>query len=391
MELLIGDALVRWNFITHQDLDAGLALMHLTHLPLGKSLCALNLLSESDLLTCVQVQSMLHDEILSESEADRVMHLCRFNRLSLSQALQKTGLISLSGKRVSLGQLFVESGCLKQADLQKPLQISRKTGLPLGVVLVSCKLIDSRVLDTVLRYQRVRRLNKSVCDFQILKHEIEKVQENSKLETAFDTRLGSLLQAAGIITKTQLAAALEISLMNAKKLGEVLVLVAWIKQKTLEAALALQKAIRSGHTDLKRVAQLLRHVHLSNNTLPEIITKIVPAFIRDLSFGEFLVISGFIEREHLQTVRREYTKTSTPVITNTSATAVEDAKSLTEAICRAGISTQTIMNVALKYWQSARTGLVSLVSAIVLLAEHLINEEQILQPMLVPGDSLAAM
>lgn len=384
MNVLLGALLVRWNFITLNELDAGLSLSQLTNLPLGKSLCALNLLSEEDVRSSVQVQAMLQNAMLSETEADRIMHLCRVKKLSLSQALKMTGLISLSGQTVKLGQLLVDSGCLEQSALVKPLQISRKTCLPLGVVLVSCKLIDSGTLETVLRYQRVQRFNREALDLQTLKHQIAKVQDNSGVDTAADRRLGSVLHAAGIITKTQLNAALEISLTNRKMLGEILIQAAWIKQQTLDAALLLQKAIRTRQTDSESALQLLTHVHNGKIALVELTSRIVPTFIRKLSFAKFLVMSGLIEREQLQAVKRDCTETPASAATSVNDAVREDPIVLRDAICRAGISTISTMGTALKYWQLACTGSIPLVTAIALLAEHLIHEEQMLLQSQVP-------
>ncbi|CAN5741330.1 hypothetical protein BH10CYA1_BH10CYA1_64360 [soil metagenome] len=376
MELLIGNALIRWNFITQRELEAGLSLASLTNLPLGKSLCALNLLSEGDLRTSVQVQSMLRDAILSELEADRVMHLCRVKKLSLSRALSMTGLISLSGQRIRLGQLLIDYGYLNQDELTKALQICQRTGLPLGAVLTSCDLVDASVVDTVLRYQKVQRLTRSSGDLQTLKTEIERIPKNIRIQVEADTRLGSILQAGKIISTTELMAALEISFANQKLLGELLVELNWIKQATLEAALELQKAIRQGQTDVKHAVQILRQVHVRRSTLQDVLEKRLSSFTRDLPFEKFLTISGLVATEQLQTVKNEYAKPAANISTNLISNKIcGDAQCVKDAICKAGISAQSTMNEAIEYWQSVRQGLIPIVRAIALLSNFVINNE----------------
>ncbi len=387
MDLLIGHALMRWNFITQEELDAGLSLANQTTLPLGKSLCALNALSETDLRTCVQMQSMLRDGILSELEADRVMHLCRVKKISLSQALIMTGLISLSGPRTRLGQLLVDCECLKQADLPRLLQICQKTGLPLGVVLVSCNAVDTRVLETVMRFQKLQRKTHNMVDFETLKNEVVKMRGSRKVQAEIDTRLGSLMLNGKILSKSELTAALDIAVVNQKMLGELLVEFAWITETTLEAALELQQALRGGQTDLENAAQILRSVHLTNCNLQEVMNQRTPAYTRNLIFGKFLIISGFIDQNEMETALHDF---STAARANIEpATAIEkitceDPYVIKDVVCRAGLAAQSTVNAAMRYWQSARDGLMPLVKTIVLFADHVLKEEQLVISKLLP-------
>ncbi len=381
MDLLIGHALMRWNFITQPELDAGLSLAAQTRLPLGKSLIALNVMSEINLRTSVLVQSMLRDGILSEHEADCVMKLCRTKNISLNQAFIMTGLISLSAPRTRLGQLLVDCQCLEQNELPRLLQISQKTGLPLGMVLVNCNAVDTRVLDTVIRFQKLQRLTNSMVDLKTLKSEVGKVQGNSMVQSPTDTRLGSLMVTGAIISKSELTAALEIAAVNEKMLGELLLEFAWITPTTLEAALELQKSLRDGETDLENAAQILRSVHLTKSNLQEVISQRTPTYTRNLIFGKFLVIAGFITEPEMKAACSSFVNIAAvnSESSSTNETIIcEDPDLVKDAVCKAGLATQTTVKAAMRYWQSARDGMVPLVKAIVLFADQVLKEEQLL-------------
>ncbi len=383
MDLLIGDALMRWDIIKQQELDAALSLSTETALPLGKSLIALNMISATDLRISVQLQSMLRDEILSSGEAERIMHLCRVKKISLSQALIKTGLISVSGQRSRLGQLLVDFECLEERDLPRLLQITQTTGLPLGMVLVNCRAVNQTVLDTVIRIQKLRRSPSSAEEHKALKGEIDKVRGNCKSSTVIDTRLGSLLLNGEVISKAELRTALDISLVNQSFIGQLLVEFSWITAKTLEAALELQQALRQGLMDIESAAQILRSVHITQNNMQGVMKKRTPVYIRKMLFGKFLIISGFIDQHELETASHDFV-TATVTFDAERAALIEKIKCedpyvVKDLVCKAGLASPRTIDVGLKYWQLARDGFLPLVKAMVLFADHVLEGEELLR------------
>lgn len=377
MELLIGTALIRWNFISQRELEAGLSLASLTNLPLGKSMCALNLLTETELRSSIEVQSMLRDGLLSEQESDRVMHLCRVKQVSLNRALAMTGLISLSGQRVRLGQLLCDLDYISQAELSRALQISQRTGLPLGSVLINCDLVEAEIVETVIRYQRTQRLSGKLCDLQTLKKELAKLPGAIGTRCSSDSRLGQLLREGDIVSKTELMAALEISFINQRFLGELLVELAWIKEATLTAALELQRAVRDGRTDFRQAVRILRQVHLNETTLEDVLQKQLPNFIRNLSFERYLTVSRIADADQIVMVQNEYLNSPSSVPEHgTLCGSADDAERLGDALCRAEVVAGSVVTEAIRYWQFVRQGLMPLVRAIALLAQFAVNEEQ---------------
>lgn len=379
MEWLIGDALIRWTMITQGELDSALALSKETALPLGKSLVALNAIGEDDLRKTVQLQSMLRDGILTAVEADRVMSLCHRKKLTLTRALLMTGLISLSGPRTRLGQLLIDCGCVNHEQLDRSLEISQRTGLPLGTVLVHSNVLDKRVLDMIVRFQKLLRRTNSPMHLETLKNEVAKVRAGSLPRSKDDTRLGSLLVAAAVISKSDLKVALDFAAVNQKMLGELLVEMLWITQSTLDAALELQRALREKLTDSQSAAELLQSVHRSESVLSEVASKRTGTFIRSLSFGKFLTMSGCIDEQELRTASSDFiqdmvgpsgqSQPAIKIITSENPFIVRDM------VCKSNLAPLTTIKAAMRLWQSVRTGLLPLTKAIVFLGDHLVQEK----------------
>lgn len=363
-----------------EDLNSALTISRQTTLPLGKCLIALNHISVMDLRNAVQLQSMLRDEVLSADEGDRVMRLCCSEKLALSRALNRTGLISVSGHRVRLGRLLLECDLVDLQDLPRHLLISQTTCLPLGMVLINNHKITQSTLESLIDIQSlIRRKNLKITDIEV-SEAIVNVRNQNRTSTVLDTRLGNLMILACVISKEELATAVDISLVNQKFIGELLVEFGWISKMTLDAALELQSALREGLTDLETAKKLLKMVHINQCDLDSTLSNSTPSFTRNLLLGKFLIIAGLVSQQELITARSEF-------ITNVENFASEahaliekimseDPFVVQDIVCKAGLLNRQTAKAAYKYWQLSRHGLIHLVKAMVLLADHVIQQEQ---------------
>ncbi|MDH5717154.1 MAG: hypothetical protein OEZ22_05910 [Spirochaetia bacterium] len=125
---------------------------------------------------------------------------------------------------IRLGDLLIKKNLINETQLNQALELQKKRGGLLGVVLVEMGLIDSHVLAEALEEQ-------------------EKLAEagfEDKREPAPKMRLGDLLIKEGVITQTELERALERQEETKEKLGFVLMKMGFLDQPTLLRYLSKQ-------------------------------------------------------------------------------------------------------------------------------------------------------
>jgi hypothetical protein len=109
--------------------------------------------------------------------------------------------------------------------------------------------------------------------------------------------LGKLCVSAGIISEKQVEDALEVSRINGKPLGQVLVIFALLSESALGTALELQELMRSSRIPSHNAVKALNLVYVQNLSVQEALASVhdKPAAICDITVSGFLLRTGSFE------------------------------------------------------------------------------------------------
>jgi hypothetical protein len=210
-----------------------------------------------------------------------------------------------------LGELLLESGLITKETLEAALNGSLSTGLPLGRFLVLLGAISETLLSISLNAQILIRDGKVTRQRAIeglkaarLRLEAPLLEGTAyKLPARHTIRLGELFVLAGVVSETDLMNALEIGLVGQKPIGRVLLDMALIDERLLNAALRLQEAVSMGQIRPLQASVVLSQVHSNGVELSEAISRLAPSKHSDsdvLSLHNFLKLVGTINETDVQ-------------------------------------------------------------------------------------------
>lgn len=139
-------------------------------------------------------------------------------------------LLPFRGKSIDniIGQLILESGVIKEAQLLEVLEYQGKYGGKIGELLIEKGYISEPELDFFLNLQIVRNANEQVAD------------ANRRKEFL----LGEIMLASKLITNVQLREALAYQERKGGWLGQALLNMGYISEAALKQCLDTQYSIR---------------------------------------------------------------------------------------------------------------------------------------------------
>lgn len=314
-DLRIGELLVEAQILRPRDLFDAIKVAKLTALPVGRILVMSNYVEDREFQAAVQVQSMLRDSIVSVSIATQALSLMSRNKISIEEALKQSGfLLEDAAESNKLGELLTEADLVKKADLDRALEYSRDTGLPLGRTLVTVGSISEETLATALKVQELVRDSKVDREkgVKLLRLAYERrapievtLQEHGllRLPNRQSIRLGELLVGAGVISDVDLENALEYSLLNEDPIGRALVSLNLIDAVLLDHALKLQEMVTNRTLDPAFAASVLSKAKGSSKPLHEHVAEVIipqEKFKLAIRFHELLRLSGLIEHSEIE-------------------------------------------------------------------------------------------
>jgi hypothetical protein len=193
---LLGKILVDGGFISDQNLEAALARQKETNELLGEALVSLGALSPMDLKVVLSVQRDLS---------------------SLENSVK-----AAAGIRSILGELLLQAKHITSGQLDAALVEQSKSGDRLGEILIRRGLLSDNELNALLAFQQ---------------------NQSGELPVLDRFRLGSILVAAGQITKQQVKDILARQKISKKKIGELLIEAGYLKPNQLKHGLELQQKL----------------------------------------------------------------------------------------------------------------------------------------------------
>lgn len=311
----IGDLLLASGLIKDEDLDEATQVASDLGLPLGKILVMSGFVTNAQFQAVIQAQSMIRDQILTTDAAAGALQLVCRHEVPFEEALSKAGWVQPDSMPLQkLGDLLIESGMVSKKVLETALRSSSETGLPLGRVLVHTSHLHETLLHAALNAQVMVRDGKITREqaVQGLKsaHRRQISLETSLAEQGLykqpskaTIRLGEMLVLAGLVNEIDVLNALEVGLVQALPLGQVLTSAGLLSTDLLEAALRLQEMVDNGTLspmDTGKVLALMRKDGISLDSAVAEFGATRPEPKQAMRLSEFLKLVGSITEDDIQ-------------------------------------------------------------------------------------------
>jgi hypothetical protein len=257
-QIRIGDLLMKAGILTSEYIKNALANFEQRGMPIGKVLVLSGYLTEQQLRTALEVQSLLNDGLLPLDVATAVLQIAHNDNIPLSEAFQKSGYVQPGDQQTNkLGQLLVAANIVSNKELEEALQTNIRTGLPIGHIFCFRGFVSQALICTALLAQQLIRRGMIGRDQAIAglrtAHQREQALEKEEVNRGFQRlpmkpslKLGELFMEARIISETQLMDCLHRSLLSGRFLGEVFVEHNIASRVAVDAALDLQEMLDNG-------------------------------------------------------------------------------------------------------------------------------------------------
>ncbi len=153
---LIGELLEKAGMVSRELLIDRLKTSKALGQPLGQTLLHAGDLTEHQVIATVQVQSLLHDNVLTLEQAIESLRLVSREKLCMEEALEKLGLLEENWTN-RLGELLSSAQLINKTDLHKALYLSLRNCKPLGHVLVQEGILKPIMTARALSVQKRMR------------------------------------------------------------------------------------------------------------------------------------------------------------------------------------------------------------------------------------------
>jgi hypothetical protein len=279
----IGELLVAANVIKPEVLLEALQVAKKSSTPLGRVLMSIGELTERDVETAIEIQSLIRESVISAEFGIRALNVAIKGCISVDEAFKRLGWKPpqrevLPGNE--LGELLLESGVVERRVLDDAMRQSRENNLPLGRCLVLSRSLPASLLTSALTAQVLLRDGKIARD-QAVAGLRAASRKQQPLETSLQEvgayqqgaqaiRLGDLLTQAGLVTEGDKMSAIEIGLNRKQPIGRVLVEAGTISEKILHETLKLQDMVANGQLSGAQASEVLKGAHARGVSVEEV-------------------------------------------------------------------------------------------------------------------------
>ncbi len=169
--LRVGELLTEARIFSQAVLESRLAISKTIGQPLGQTLIQMEDLTQYQLLSIIQIQSLLNDGILTRQQALYGVKLICGAKMTLEDALTEAGYMDQGRLTTKLGELLVAAGLINQSELETALDASICLCLPLGQMLIHEGKASPEVVAKALSLQRQLRTGalsrkQAVCELK---------------------------------------------------------------------------------------------------------------------------------------------------------------------------------------------------------------------------------
>ncbi len=251
----IGDLLMYAGLVSFDFIQTALSSFEDQGLPLGKVLTKSGYVTELQLRSALDIQTLINDRQLPLEVGVKVLTEAFKNAVPLSDAFERSGVVQpedhLSNK---LGQLLIDAHVVDVTLLDQALDVNQRTGLPLGHILCYRGIISQQLLETALLGQQLVRRGsikreqciKAIAESNKRELALEKLPANIGFKRSMlrsSPRIGELLFEAELISDGELLESLQSSLAGAQASGKAMTEVCGMKRAYIDATVELQEMI----------------------------------------------------------------------------------------------------------------------------------------------------
>ncbi len=268
----IGDLLCQAGIISSEFIRDALEKYEQRGLPIGKVLVLSGCLSEQQLRTALEIQTMVNDGLLPIDVGTHVLRIAHGDNVQLTDAFVRSGLIQPEDQLTNkLGQLLLDAEILEEEELEEALETNQRTGLPLGHILCFTGLVSQPIIDNALLGQQlIRRGQVSKEQAVAALHEAftrETTLELKDINKGYQRmplkgspRFGEMLYQAKLLTEAQLMDTLLASQVRKQPIGRVMLEHRLVTAEIVEGTVELQEMLDNGTITLKLALEALLEV-----------------------------------------------------------------------------------------------------------------------------------
>jgi hypothetical protein len=150
----IGELLTRAGVLSPEEVREQLDIAATIGQRIGQTLVQLGKLTDRQLLSVVEVQSLLADGAVSLDMAVGAIRLVCDDNVCLEDALKQMGASDACAESSRLGELLLAAGLVTQEDLWRALSMCLTESIPLGHALLRLKILNPQVLADALSAQK---------------------------------------------------------------------------------------------------------------------------------------------------------------------------------------------------------------------------------------------
>ncbi len=155
----LGELLLESAIISPDDFAKALQRSQATGLPLGRILVLNGSIGESLLITALELQVRVRDEMITRAEAAQCLRSAAnldTDGGTVEQSNQVSAALKRQKKRgLKLGELLVLAGILAESDVINALELGLVNDLPMGQILINQGFINDELLQSALKLQEL--------------------------------------------------------------------------------------------------------------------------------------------------------------------------------------------------------------------------------------------
>jgi hypothetical protein len=161
----IGELLIAVGVMTTGDLTEAIQISKRMGVPIGRVLVMSGCVTEADLQSALELQSLVKDNLVDLETGIKALEMVFKEKMDLKAALKT---FNWSPNKDStgnkLGDLLIDSSIVSRGQLERALEASFQSGMPLGGTLVLQGVLSPMLLPTVLHTQEQIRDGKMTRD-----------------------------------------------------------------------------------------------------------------------------------------------------------------------------------------------------------------------------------
>lgn len=306
-DLRLGEMLQALGIVSRDQLSEAIKMAGEVALPLGRALVLYGYLTQDELNTALELQSLIKNKGLPLPTAVQAHNYMRTRSIDLGEALLAAGYTGTqaSASASRLGTLLLDSSLITQEQLDLAQRASYETAQPIGRMLVLMGVLNQETVDGALEVQKAFRAERITYSqaLRTLNPSPEKSAANKALGTSGadkasqkQIRLGELLMLSGILNEADILNALEYGITKQKPFGEILMELGLLNHSVLELALNLQKLVCDGTLSLQSATDTLYSFSITGRT--DQTDRVNPD--STIRLGELLKMSGLVDDNDIQ-------------------------------------------------------------------------------------------